>query len=365
MSSNTKYIESLTTEQESLIEPWRDRAIATGLATYDRAEESPEIAELVARTYEVGGCKAPARILLVDSPKALALASTLANRPGAEIEELEKCLEAGSSNSLSTTRLQEELRERGLTVNQLNGVAYGQHDMSWISYYQYFRHVVGAHTETNLDPLATLSARIGWWIPYENLCLISRRPTELHLEATPRRPGEPRRLHRMDGPAIQWRDGERLYFIAGVPMPADVMEIPREEIDPRRFFSEKNAEVRMALGMLIGIDRLLSQLPTTVVDYKELGDVPYILRDLQNRTEGVPEWALDGSGKINTKARAYELIDVQLTPQITGRYLRMGNASENKVHIEGVPPEITTVDEANAWRAGWTVEEVAGIEALT
>ena len=124
-------------------------------------------------------------------------------------------------------------------------------------------------------------------------------------------------LHSDDGPAVSWPEGEQQYFfLNGVHVPRELVELTANEIDPRILLSERNAEVRREIVRKIGIERLCAGLNAQSVD--RAGDYELLLLDLQD-------------GRIRP-------------------YLKMKNPSIGVYHIEGVAPECRTVAEALAWR---------------
>ncbi|MFA1547929.1 pentapeptide repeat-containing protein [Actinomadura chokoriensis] len=62
----------------------------------------------------------------------------------------------------------------------------------------------------------------GWW-PFEQICLVCERPSQLHLAPEPRPGEDPLRLHCRTGPAISYRDGFHLYALHGNVVPADAV----------------------------------------------------------------------------------------------------------------------------------------------
>ncbi|MFB4304749.1 pentapeptide repeat-containing protein [Actinomadura sp. GTD37] len=59
----------------------------------------------------------------------------------------------------------------------------------------------------------------GWW-PFERVCLVCERPTQIQLAPAPRPGEDPLRLHCRTGPAIRYRDGFHLYALHGRVVPA-------------------------------------------------------------------------------------------------------------------------------------------------
>jgi len=124
-------------------------------------------------------------------------------------------------------------------------------------------------------------------------------------------------LHSDDGPAVSWPESEQQYFfLNGVHVPRELVELPANEIDPRMLLSERNTEVRREIVRKVGIERLFAGIDAQCVD--RVGDYELLLLDLQD-------------GRIRP-------------------FLKMKNPSIGVYHIEGVAPECRTVAEALAWR---------------
>lgn len=113
--------------------------------------------------------------------------------------------------------------------------------------------------------------------------------------------------------------GDRAAFIRRLPVPAYLVELPPEKINPRELVCIKNVEVRREFVRKVGIDRIVAALNAEVVDRE--GDYELLLLDVGDRRRRP--------------------------------YLRMRNPSVPGVwHIEGVHPNVRTVKEAITWRNG-------------
>jgi hypothetical protein len=176
----------------------------------------------------------------------------------------------------------------------------------------------------------------------------------------------------MDGPCLRYVDGSRRYCINGIDVPEVICETPAEELDPQLYFQEQNIEVRLAILQKMGMERIFDQLNYKVLDTLTVGEYAPLLADFTSRPEPLPAWAtvegVDG-GTLNTSAPCYELLDIELDLGERGmqsvKYLRMGNPSEDKTHIEAVTPDCTTVQEALAFRAGLSMDIYLEPEALS
>ncbi|WP_067830189.1 DUF6745 domain-containing protein [Actinomadura kijaniata] len=128
----------------------------------------------------------------------------------------------------------------------------GQHDAHWVAGFDVHRRLGMARyrgpDEAQLDLWAALARSCGWWWPYDEVCVVTERPAEIHAEPGPGRPDGEIRLHNPDGPALRYRDDWALYFWNGTRVPAWVVTDP----DPARVAAEPNIEVRRCAIEKIG-----------------------------------------------------------------------------------------------------------------
>jgi hypothetical protein len=98
--------------------------------------------------------------------------------------------------------------------------AAGQHELSWLGSYEYFRNELGLRAETApLLGLFQLAASAGWVRPHEHTCWLAERPNLLC--------GDPRdRLHNASGPALRYPDGWSVWAWKGVEIPSWIIEHP-------------------------------------------------------------------------------------------------------------------------------------------
>lgn len=145
-------------------------------------------------------------------------------------------------------------------------------------------------------------------------------------------------LHRDGGPSMEFIEGDengvgagdKKYHLHGVSVSKELAEATDADFDRNWFFKEENVEIKREIIRKFGIERIFK-----VVDKKE--------KDLD-----VGECFMLDEEKENN----YELIRGRLTESIFGTYLKMKNPSIGTFHLEGVPHEIKTVNEAIVWRNG-------------
>ncbi len=213
-------------------------------------------------------------------------------------------------NSLPISRLdgfEKSLREQW----------YGQHDSYWISFDLFCRDIMGVKYESreseDLDLWRDIAQSAGWWWPYKDFCVIAERPIAVRMQEWS---VNGHRLHCDDGPALAFSDGWKVYALNGVCVPTEVVETPAAKLDLHLLLRERNAEIRREIFRKIGIERIMSELRTEILD--ERNGYQLLIPDLQ-----------DGRRRP---------------------YLKMLNPSEAIWHIEGVHPDCRTVLEALEWR---------------
>lgn len=176
----------------------------------------------------------------------------------------------------------------------------------------------------------------------------SESPVEIHTL------GDTYEGHRDGGPWIRFRDGWALYALWNTEVPEWVAMTPAEDMDPAQVLAIENVAVRSVAIRKLGMERLIDQLPHSVVDEATFHCRP---------AEDLPD---DG-------VRRYRLLDVDLAGAVeggaadrqdrlstVGRMLQMEYPGHPGIYcIEGVPNEITTCAEAIWWRAGLKPEQIA------
>ena len=151
--------------------------------------------------------------------------------------------------------------------------------------------------------------------PMRKVVIIQHRPLEVHLD-------DRGRLHNESGPAVAWRNGERLYQLHNVACPSWVVEHP-ERITPVTIDAMNNSEVRREMIARFGIERFVAETFTSPPVVDDWGK-------LYRRTRG------SDSDIVMVKM-------VNSTPEPDGTF---------KEYFERVPPTIQTPREALAWQVG-------------
>lgn len=145
-------------------------------------------------------------------------------------------------------------------------------------------------------------------------------------------------LHRDGGPSVEYLEGDddgnglgqKLYHLNGVLVSKELAEAKDVDFNRDWFFREENVEIKREIIRKFGIERIFKVVDKTEDDL-EIGECLILDEEKENN---------------------YELLRGRLTEDVFGTYLKMKNPSIGTFHLEGVPHEIKTVDEAIIWRNG-------------
>lgn len=140
-------------------------------------------------------------------------------------------------------------------------------DAHWLGFYETLRGMGLKFTDEAKNQLTEWIALVkscAWWWPYSEVCVVSDRPSQLHVET---QPGSTMlRLHNSTGPAIEYRDGWKKYVWHGTPVPESLIE---EGWSVTQIMNERNTEVRRCAIELMGWDKFIKEADLKLIDEKD------------------------------------------------------------------------------------------------
>lgn len=221
---------------------------------------------------------------------------------------------------------------------------YGQQDAAWIGHHDTrLRSGITCYPcgdRGQLEIWAELARSTGWWWPSEGRCVMAERPVAVHTEASPQHTHGALRLHREDGPAVRFADGEELHSLHGALVPEWVVTDPTVE----RIHQEPNIEVRRSAIERIGWDSYVEQaelgLVATAADPGNPG--------AELRLYHVPQHTVGAAARL--------LLAVNGSPEPDGRHRRYGLR---------VPPYIDDPLAAAGWSYGLSGRQYAQLVRRT
>lgn len=208
----------------------------------------------------------------------------------------------------------------GMTADSfLENTIWGQHDADWMAYYSYMRDEVGVTGLEPIEGLRQVALNCGWVSIVDNHCIIHDRPLSLKFD-------EQKRAHCETGPAIEYRDGFKVYCWHGTQIPDKWIE---EGISAKEALQVDNAELRRCASEIVGWSHILEQLSYKVIEQDEdplIGTLVEVELPITNEESSLERFLLVQCG--------------------TGRQFAIP-----------VPPDMNTALQANAWTYGLEAHE--------
>lgn len=286
-------ITSITPEQEEKLAEYRDKWLSIGLCT-DPIDKKSAKTDVINIATQILKQEEPI-VLFEDSPySAWLTVQAISLADGITKEDLPELL-----------KNKENVKSK---INFVYPYSSGQAWAGWSSLYDYMESVLGC----DINPIWKIWAKISFVGPtwfLDKFCIVSDRPKEVHLKDGI--------LHRDGGPAICYRDNFSVWCLNGIRVSQELSETPTRQLDViKHVIKTQNVEVRREAVRKIGVERI----------YSELG------------------------GKILDQKDDYELVELDIGDGRKRPYLKMKNPSLGIWHLEGIHPDINTVDKAIQWR---------------
>lgn len=214
-------------------------------------EEVEEYMHWFYKEFDVSPNKKPT-VILMDSPHLLKKATHIFklledkkfDNEMAKFIKSEIYKEDGRVDEKSLVRLLEmdNIKELLVNIESPEPCYYLSGFNSWIAFYDFFDKECQPFSKTELFNKfkKILDLNIFWSIAYEDFVFVARNATAYH------RDGE-NRLHNAFGPAVQFLNDDRLYFIHGVSISREMYEkLEADKYTFEEFTREDNEEVKAA-----------------------------------------------------------------------------------------------------------------------
>lgn len=189
----------------------------------------------------------------------------------------------------------------------------GNHDAHWLQLYDFARKQGFKLPE--VEALCDIAKHCSWFWPFEGFCIVTDRPKLLAIDKYAR-------LHNGKGPAVQYRDGLRIYSWEGSSVPARVINFS-QHMNAHDIETEPNIEVRRFMIDMFGLDKFMLAAGARKIHTDETGSL--YMKDI-----------LDDEPIVLVEV-------INRTPEPDGHFKR---------YFLRVPPNIRTAREAVAWTFG-------------
>jgi hypothetical protein len=138
---------------------------------------------------------------------------------------------------------------------------YGSQDADWLSWFAFWSKEARLKCGRQLYGLRAVNETCGWWWPFENVCIVTDRPAEIHFDAADQ-------LHSVSAPALRYRDGFGVYAWRGRRVEREVVVGP---VTVKRIERERNAEIRRILVERYGAPNYVRDAGATEIAADEWG----------------------------------------------------------------------------------------------
>lgn len=158
----------------------------------------------------------------------------------------------------------------------------------------------------------------GWWLPFDEICLLCDNPIKLHLD-------DRGRLHNQHGAAIAFEDGKESFYVQGFRVPKSLID---GTMDSHEIDAVSNIELRRIMIETIGLDKYLQN------------------SDLEKVHE-------DNYGTLYLKRVQFD------EPMMVLKVINSTKEPDGsrKEYFLRVPPDMVTAREAAAWTFGLSGRE--------
>ena len=317
-------IESLTEEQTALLDVYAQKWIA--IATNTEPLNKEAAIEAAKAAYKAINEEFPDDIYEADSPMmgsymAVFLTELYEKVNGKDATMKYRNTELSEFGQKSLDRLTAQLPKKYQkvfkkldfskepSVESLNKTlgdhAYGNHE-SWLSYHDYVHQVLNIDL-SQLQGNIELAKHCGWWMPYQECCILEHRPAQIHLQE--------QRLHNEDGPAVLYRDNFSIWSIEGIQVDEQIVMRPETQTI-EQIENEENADIKAIRIERFGWHNYLKEVSALLIDSRE------------NIVEGTPE-------------------ALYRSPDGTNRLV--AGCPTGRIFTMGVPENIETCEDAQKW----------------
>ena len=305
-------ISKLTLEQIAHMPEWVDKWMRIGLSCEPADWETAEAG--VRGCYAAAKIPTPSVLLRMGSPFGAVMGGILAvlllrGQVRSQVRSQVWSQVRSQVESQVESQIGEQVESQRLSM--VYPAFYGSHAASWLYFYKTFTDLLNIKEGQRLLPLTRLAWNCGWAWLYEDVAILTEKPTEIHMKNG--------RLHNENGPAVLYEDGFACYALNGVRFQDDMTKFittPADQLDAAEVLNIRNSEQRAESIKKLGINKLFWKLKPTRLD----------------------------------AADEYELFQIKLYEDVPRIYLKMANPSVEETHIEAVHPDCRTVAQALSWR---------------
>ncbi len=149
---------------------------------------------------------------------------------------------------------------------------WGQQDLYWVAFYKFCAQIGVPYSDKaadGLDIMHEIGLACMWWYPRDGMIIACERPSAIRFD-------DAKRLHGESSPAIEFRDGWKIYKWHGTTVPAHWIE-NRPTLTASEVIAHSNVEVRAAGAQIVGWPTMLDELSAETINDSGSDDVGALL----------------------------------------------------------------------------------------
>jgi hypothetical protein len=281
----------ITPEQQVQIDAIRDKWVAEITKQYDY----PQVVEYVNEMWKHVGVTEEPLVLLAESPnQAKQWGAALCDLDPRIIAKLKKEMK-GTDGALPEKYIKKYVKNTPEFNKKIESqpVFVSSWWRCWSAVYHASKVLGVTYDEQKLSLYTEFSNRIGVWVSYNEMAVVSKNPVEVHFAN-----GE---MHNDSGPCIRWADGQSIWAITNITVDEQIVMRPETQtIEQIR--AEQNEEVKRIRIERYGWSQFIKDYGGKVLD-NGINDIDGTREALFELPDGQKSFA----GVCRSTGRAYFL----------------------------------------------------------
>jgi hypothetical protein len=170
---------------------------------------------------------------------------------------------------------------------------------------------------------------------FDEWCIVTDFPKKIHMDAE-------KRLHSIDGSSVEWRNGDKNYFINGVSFQRVIWEkVITDNVDPFEILKIQNQEQRQAALSVIPLQNILKRTKASCISSFTRANPP------RRSKEYVVEYQ---KLNFNNQVKLFEVYGGYFNFEENVKIVSYFCPSTGREYFDFVPPHINRASEAMAWK---------------
>lgn len=139
---------------------------------------------------------------------------------------------------------------------------HGSLESCWLYLYDFFANETDVELDSELfQPFITLAMHVSWCYINDGVVYFSRKPTAINIE-------ENGLIHNENGPAIEYKDGFKIWAIDGCRVSEKIVMRP-EQLSLKEIHEELNSDIQAVMVDRFGWEKYIKESDVSLIDSRE------------------------------------------------------------------------------------------------